>query len=287
MLRERGYQGPRARRVDAHRIHCGDGTVPRLARGKLGVTWVGHATNVLHVGGRRFVTDPVWSDRIVGGLRRMVPPGVAWDDLMEAGVDGVLVSHNHFDHMDGPTLRRFPRDTPVCVPLGMGRWFRRRRFTDVRDLDWWQETEVEDVPVRLVPSHHWSHRVPFDTNRSLWGGFVVGDAPRAIHFAGDTAYGHHFRDIRERVGKVTVTVSPIGAYEPRWFMQNVHMGPEEAVQVADDLGATHLSTMHWATFLLTPEPLMEPLERARAAWAAGGCAPADLWDLGVGETRTT
>lgn len=287
MLGQRGYQGPRARRAQAHLVPQGDGNVPSIPTTKLGVTWVGHATTILHVGGKRFLTDPVWSQRIVGGLRRLLAPGVAWDVVQEAGVDAVLVSHNHYDHMDGPTLRRLERATPIIVPLGMGAWFRRRRFTDVRELDWWRQTHIDGTPVTVVPSHHWSHRLPLDTNRALWGGFVVGSPPRAIHFAGDTAYGGHFKEIHRRLGPINVTVCPIGAYEPRWFMKSVHMAPEEAVQVAEDLGAKHLASMHWATFLLTPEPLMEPLERLQQAWVDRRRKKAGLWDLGIGETRTT
>jgi L-ascorbate metabolism protein UlaG (beta-lactamase superfamily) len=258
--------------------------LPAVPATATAVTWVGHATYVVQVGGLRVLTDPVWSRRIVGVRPRFVPPGVAWSELER--VDAVVISHNHYDHLDAPTVRRLPRDTPVLVPAGLAAWFRRRGFTDVTDLDWWESVDVGGVSFDFVPAHHWSRRTLTDTCRTLWGGWVL-TAPtgRRVYFAGDTGYGHWFSEIAGRYPGIDVALLPVGAYHPAWFMRPVHMGPEEAVRACADLGARHLASMHWGTFAMTSEPVLEPLHRLRAAWRGAGRDRADLWDLAIGESR--
>ncbi|MET8175392.1 MBL fold metallo-hydrolase [Streptomyces clavifer] len=262
--------------------------LPDVTPGELSVTWAGHASHVVRIGGLTVLTDPVWSQRIVGTPRRVTPVGVAWEDLPP--VDAVVISHNHYDHLDAPTLDRLPRDTPVFVPAGLAEWVRGRRFTRVTELDWWEAVELngEAGPVRFdfVPSHHWSRRGATDTCRSLWGGWML-TAPdgQRLYFAGDTGFGHWFAEIGGRYPGIDVALLPIGAYEPRWMLSPVHTSPEEAVQACADLGARIMSPMHWATFLLSAEPPLEPLHRVRAAWEAAGRPAADLWDLPVGGSR--
>lgn len=246
------------------------------------LTWIGHSTYAIQAQGRLLLTDPVWSRRLPGGFRRLVPPGVPWKGMPPP--DAVLVSHNHYDHMDAGTLRRLPRATRVLVPLGVGRWFHKHGFKDVVELDWWQSAGLGDLEVTLVPAHHWSRRGLTDTNDELWGGFVV-EGDKRVHFGGDTAYGHFFSEIGARFDGFDATMLPIGAYEPRWFMKTMHMDPFEAVQACRELGAKHLATMHWGTFMLTPEPVLEPLQRVRRAWSATGREREQLWDLAIGETR--
>ncbi|HEX5567741.1 MAG TPA: MBL fold metallo-hydrolase [Streptomyces sp.] len=264
------------------------GPLPGVDADTVAVTWAGHASWVVRIGGLTVLTDPVWSRRILGTPARVTPVGVPWKDLPP--VDAVVISHNHYDHLDAPTLRRLPRDTPLFVPAGLGTWCRRRRFTRVTELDWWEAAELPApggaVRFDFVPAHHWSRRTLTDTCRSLWGGWVLTDRRgQRVHFAGDTGYGHWFTEIGRRYPGIDIALLPIGAYAPRWMLRPVHTDPEEAVAACRDLGARHMAPMHWATFLLSAEPPLEPLTRVRAAWAAAGRAREDLWDLPVGASK--
>lgn len=259
--------------------------LPRAGPGQTLVTWVGHATFLIQIGGLAVLTDPVWSDRIPGVRPRLTPVGVAWTALPR--IDAVVISHNHYDHLDAPTIRRLPRDTPVLVPANLARWFHRRGFRDVTDLDWWESREIGGVRFDFVPAHHWSQRTLTDTNKSLWGGWIVTDRDGArVYFAGDTGYGPWFGEIARRYPGIDLALMPVGAYDPRWFYRFIHLSPEEAVQACLDLGARRMAPMHWGAFVLSSEPVMEPLDRTTAAWAASGRLREDLWDLAVGETRT-
>ncbi|MBA0052201.1 hypothetical protein E0L36_15205 [Streptomyces sp. AJS327] len=252
-------------------------------------TWAGHASWVLRVGGLTVLTDPVWSHRILGTPARLTPVGVAWSQLPP--VDAVVISHNHYDHLDAPTLRRLPHATPLFVPAGVGAWCRRRGFTRVTELDWWEGAELPApggarVRFDFVPSHHWSRRTLTDTCRSLWGGWVLTDSRgERVYFAGDTGYGHWFTEIGERYPGIGLALLPIGAYAPRWMLRPVHTDPEEAVRACRDLGARAMAPMHWSTFRLSAEDPLEPLVRVRAAWAATGRPRSELWDLPVGGSR--
>ncbi|MFO1532739.1 MAG: MBL fold metallo-hydrolase [Thermoplasmatota archaeon] len=282
ILREGGFR-PKDAQADAPRVPRQTAPLPALQPTQASLTWIGHATFVVRMAGRTILTDPVWSDRLPGRIPRLVPPGMAWADLPT--IDAVVVSHNHYDHQDAGTLKRLPRATPVFVGLGGGHWFRRRGFTDVTELDWWQDATRDGVTYSFVPSHHWSRRGLFDQNRTLWGGWVMTGGGHKAYFAGDTGYGKWFREIGEHHPGIETAMLPIGAYDPSWFMRPVHMDPDEAVQALRDMGAKSLATMHWGTFPLTREPILQPLERVRAAWEKSGRQRADLWDLAVGETK--
>lgn len=271
------------------------GPLPLPGPGAVALTWVGHASWVIRIGGLTVLADPVWSRRIFGTPARVTPVGVRWEDLPH--IDAVVISHNHYDHLDAPTLKRLPRDTALLVPAGLAPWCRRRGFTHVTELDWWEAVELPApdggvVRFDFVPAHHWSKRGLIDTCRSLWGGWVLTAPPGAddtpghrLYFAGDTGYGHWFTEIGDRYPGIDLALLPIGAYEPRWMLRPVHLDPEEAVRAHGDLRARRMAPMHWATFLLSAEPPTEPLRRAHAAWAATGRPREDLWDLPVGGSR--
>ncbi|SFB54441.1 L-ascorbate metabolism protein UlaG, beta-lactamase superfamily [Amycolatopsis marina] len=281
ILREGGFRGPTD---NADRIPVLRGGLPSLEPGTSTWTWIGHSTYLVRTGGISVLTDPVWSTKIPGVPPRLTPPGVAWADLPE--IDAVLISHDHYDHLDAPTVRKLPRHTPILVGAGLGRWFRKRGFSEVVELDWWESAEVGGVRFDFTPAHHWSRRSMFDTCRSLWGGWVITPqhGPRSYH-CGDSGYGTWFGEIGDRYPGIEVAMMPIGAYEPRWFMRAVHMDPAEAVRALGDLGARRLAAMHWGTFVLTREPVEQPLELIRKEWATAGRDAADLWALAVGETR--
>ncbi|MGK5532637.1 MBL fold metallo-hydrolase [Streptomyces sp. URMC 129] len=265
------------------------GPLPPADARTVAVTWAGHASWVIRMGGLTVLTDPVWSRKILATPARITPVGVAWADLPP--VDAVVISHNHYDHLDAPTLRRLPRRTALFVPAGLGAWCRRRGFTRVTELDWWEAAELPApgggaVRFDFVPAHHWSKRTLTDTCRSLWGGWVLTDgAGRRIYFAGDTGYGHWFTEIGARYPGIDLAMLPIGAYDPPWLQRAVHTDPEEAVRAWRDVGAARMAPMHWATFLLSAEPPLEPLIRVRAAWRAAGLPAGRLWDLPVGGSR--
>jgi L-ascorbate metabolism protein UlaG (beta-lactamase superfamily) len=247
------------------------------------LTWVGHASFVLKLDGRLFATDPVWSRRLSGVLARRVPPGVALDAIPP--IDVVLVSHNHRDHFDLPSLKRIGPSALYVVPLGNAELLRKLGLTNVVELDWWQTHTLGQTQITLVPARHWSMRNPWDRNNMLWGGFVIRSSEGVVYHSGDTALFDGFSEIGKRCGPIDWALLPIGAYEPRWFMQPQHMNPDDAVQAFEHLGARTFVAMHWGTFKLTDEPLSEPPVRLRALWNSHGLDEKRLWVLDVGETR--
>jgi L-ascorbate metabolism protein UlaG (beta-lactamase superfamily) len=247
------------------------------------LTWVGHASFVVRLGGQLVATDPIWSERISGLIPRLAPPGVALERLPP--IDVVTLSHNHYDHLDLPTLRRIGPQATYVVPLGNARFLAPLGLPRVIELDWWQSHRIGSLTVTLVPARHWSMRAPWNRNDALWGGFVLeGPEGRAYH-AGDTALFDGFVEIGRRFGPIDWALLPIGAYEPRWFMEPQHMNPDDALVAFERLEARHFVAMHWGTFKLTDEPLDEPPARIRSLWQARGFERERLWLLGLGETR--
>lgn len=245
------------------------------------LTWIGHATYLVQLGGRAILTDPVYSTRLAV-IPRNVAPGVALGDLPR--IDVVTVSHNHRDHMDAATLRRLGPEPVYVVPAGTESWFRRAGLPRVVPMQWWQEEEVEGVRVTFVPSQHWSRRGLLDENTSLWGGFLLEREGVRVYHSGDTAWFDGFAEIGRRAGTIHAAMLPIGAYEPRWFMRTQHMNPDEAVRAFAALGAERFFAMHWGTFKLTDEALDEPPLRLREAWDEHGL-PLDKQHVpAIGET---
>lgn len=270
-------------------------TRPRAALEDVTCTWIGHATFLIQIGGCNVLTDPMWGDRASPvpfiGPRRHVPPAMALDLLPP--IDVVLQSHNHYDHLDDRTVRALARAHPGAVwlvPLGLAPFVRRRGARHVSELDWWEAGLAGPLTVTSAPAQHFSGRGPTDRNRTLWCSWVLRAGSRAVYFGGDSGFHPQFAAIGSRLGPFDATLLPIGAYEPRWFMRPVHMNPEEAVQAYRDLtdggaNAAVFVGMHWGTFRLTDEPLDEPPRRTRAAWAAAGLQPDQLWVPRHGETR--
>jgi L-ascorbate metabolism protein UlaG (beta-lactamase superfamily) len=261
---------------------------PALDGAPAAVTFVGHATFLIQTAAGNILTDPMYSQRAgplgVLGPRRVRQPAVRFDDLPP--VSTVLLSHNHYDHCDLRTLGMLAeRFNPIVVtPLGNGALVRSAGIRRVEELDWWQEATTSPLPIVLTPAQHFSARGPLDRNRALWGGFMLGAGGRRIFFAGDTAYASFLRDVRERLGPIDLALLPIGAYEPRWFMQAVHMNPAEAVQAHLDLEASESVGMHFGTFQLTTEGIDEPLRALEEARRARNIPPSRFRTLGFGES---
>jgi len=260
-------------------VHNDGSAILRAARPAL--TWLGHATYLVQLGGLSVLIDPVLSDRILA-LRRQVPLGVAFERLPP--IDVVLVTHNHRDHMDAPSLLRIGPRARYLVPQGLASWFRREHLDDVVELGWWQHHETRGVRITFVPSQHWSQRGAFDRNASLWGGYVIEDGTHRVYHSGDTAYFDGFGQIGSRLGVIHAAMLPIGAYAPRWFMETQHMNPSDAVQAFRDLRAERFVAMHWGTFRLTDEPLSEPPELTREQWQTQQLEASRLSIPAIGET---
>ena len=247
------------------------------------LTWVGHASFVMRLGNAFVAVDPIFSERISGVVKRLAPVGLSYDALPP--LDVVCLTHNHRDHLDMATLKRLGQKPLYVVPLGNGPLLKDAGFPHVVELDWWETHRTGDLEITLVPARHWSMRFPWDRNDMLWGGYVFRGQEGTAYHSGDTALWDMFREIGQRCGPIDWAMLPIGAYEPRWFMEPQHMNPEDAGQAFEMLGARTFVAMHWGTFKLTDEPTGEPPGRIRAWFAERGIDPSRLWLLDVGETR--
>jgi N-acyl-phosphatidylethanolamine-hydrolysing phospholipase D len=268
---------------------------PRAECGYRSVTWVGHATALLQLGPVNLLTDPMWSERASPlqwlGPRRLMSPGLDFDALPP--LDVVLLSHNHYDHLDARTVRRIARrfpDTPWLCPLGVGELLRRFGVRHAVERDWWQTVDGATFSATCAPARHFSARGLRDRNETLWCGWVIEADGARVFFAGDTALHPAFAEIGARFAAFDLVMLPIGAYEPRWFMRRVHMNPEDAVAAYRMLhngaaAAPPCVAMHWGTFRLTDEPLDEPPTRFARCWTEAGLPGQANWTLVHGETR--
>ncbi len=256
-----------------------------IPTGSAAVTFIGHASFLLRVGGLTILTDPVFSERCSpvswAGPRRVRAPGLALDALPP--IDLILLSHNHYDHMDLPSLRRLHvRDAPPIITT-LGNTKTLAGLGPVRELDWWQTAAHGGFTITATPARHFARRGFNDMNRTLWAGFMLRSPEGAILFCGDSGAGPHWAAIRERLGPPGLALIPIGAYEPRWLMAPVHMNPAEAVQAHLDLGSKRSIGMHFGTFQLTDEAMDAPIKGLAASAAQHGLGDA-FGVLGFGET---
>jgi N-acyl-phosphatidylethanolamine-hydrolysing phospholipase D len=268
---------------------------PRAADGDVVITWIGHSSFLLQIGSTNILLDPIWSERASPvsflGPRRIIAPGVDFDALPP--IDLVLVSHDHYDHLDLTTVRRIAARHPQAewiAPLGVGAWLRRRGVIVAAELDWWHSTRTHRLDITCTPAQHFSGRRFTNRNSTLWCSWAIRAGERAVFFAGDTARHPEFGAITRRLGPFDASFIPIGAYDPRWFMRSVHMAPDESVSAYSDIAAANFGrpcifvAMHWGTFRLTDEPLDEPPALTHAAWSAAARDPTLLWVPACGET---
>jgi N-acyl-phosphatidylethanolamine-hydrolysing phospholipase D len=274
---------------------------PRATGADLVLTWVGHSTFLVQVGGLNILTDPMWSDRASPipfvGPRRWVKPGIAMHELPP--IDVVVLSHDHYDHLDKRSVNRMARlhaEARWLAPLGLGRRLRQWGAQAVAEMDWWEELGMHGVLFACVPAQHYSARGLRERWRSLWCGWVMrADEGKRVYFAGDTAYFPEFAAIGARYGPFDAALMPIAGYLPRDYMKYVHLSPEDAVRAFTELRAAAgdapdrepvFVPMHWGTFKLSDEAMDEPVMLLERAWRERGAAASDLWLLMHGETRT-
>ena len=259
-----------------------------LRQGGDRITWLGHSSFLLRLGAVTLLTDPFLTDHASPfpplGPRRFAPPALRPEDL--PAVDVILLSHNHYDHLDRQTLKRLSNRERITLvtALGVGRYLGDLGFGQVLELDWHQPATVTGLTVTALPAVHFSKRGLFDRNATLWCGFLIEVPGHRIYFAGDTAYGPMFEEVGSAYAPVDLAMVPIGAYAPRLLMRGSHCTPEEAVAIAGHLRARQLVAMHWGTIRLTDEPPFEPPVRFRTAALAAGYPPEACHVPAIGET---
>ena len=277
-----------ARTSDVPRV-ANDGAALRANGSDPTVTWIGHATVLVQLQGTNLLTDPHWGERASplswAGPKRLQPPGLAFEDLPP--IDVVLISHDHYDHLDLGTVKRLAatHDPVFVVALGLKAWFAEQGISRVIELDWWESVEHRGLRIVCTPAQHFSQRTLWDGNTRLWASWAVVGTTRRFYFSGDTGYFDGFREIGERLGPFDLTAMAIGAYRPASIMRFVHLTPEQAVQAHGDLKGATLLGIHWGTFDLAEEPLDEPPTRMLVEAARRNLPPDHAWIVKLGETR--
>jgi L-ascorbate metabolism protein UlaG (beta-lactamase superfamily) len=261
-----------------------------LSAGDISITFVNHATFLIQLSGLNILTDPVWSKRASpiswAGPKRVRKPGIEFDKLPE--IDLILISHNHYDHLDIATLRKLSKrfSPTVLVASGDKKLVESAGFKNVYQFDWWEEIQINpDLKVTFTPAQHFSSRSLTDRNKSLWGSYMVSYRGQLIYFGGDAGYSNHFSEIKKRLGAPDIALLGIGAYEPRWFMKTMHMNPSEAVMAHKDLESRQSIGMHFGTFKLSSEAIDQPLIDLKEALVTEGLSHDKFVTLEEGETR--
>ena len=253
------------------------------------VAWIGHATFLIKLGDTTIITDPLFSKNIgplIFGPKRYVESAIRLNEIPET--DLFLLTHNHYDHLDYSTIRNFPhKKSKVLVPLKLSKYFTRNGFKNVNELDWYDDIKVNDLKITLLPAVHWSKRSLNDTNKTLWGNFLIEYKDKKILFACDTGYGNIYKELGEKYGPIDLTFINIGAYDFRpMFEKSVyHANPEEALNIAQDLKSKKVIGMHWGTVVLSLEPIMEPPVRFKANAEKYGFKKEDAIIFKIGEVQ--
>ena len=253
------------------------------------VTWLGHASFLIRTGGKIILTDPFLgktAGKMGFGPKRFVPAALCVDQLPK--VDILLMSHNHYDHLDAQTIEAYPykAETQVIVPLGLGEFFTRRGYQKVAEQDWWDTWMMPGLSIKTLPAVHFSGRGLFDRKKTLWASFAIETPDGKIWFSGDTAWGEVFKEVGEKAGPFDYAIVGIGAYEPSTIMVEVHATPEEGIAIAKAVGAKKAIGMHWGTIMLTPEDPFEAPVRFRKAAGDQGYGMDNALILKIGETRS-
>ncbi|MDB9825609.1 MBL fold metallo-hydrolase [Candidatus Pelagibacter sp.] len=253
------------------------------------ITWIGHATFLIKLGNTTIITDPVFSKNagpLIFGPDRFTEPALNLNEIPKT--DLFLLTHNHYDHLDKSTIRKFPfKDAKVLLPLKLGKYF-KPRFKDINEMDWYDEIKInDDLKVTFLPAVHWSKRSLTDTNKTLWGNFLIEYKGKKIFFACDTGYGNIYKDLGKKYGPIDITIINIGAYDfkPMFDKSIYHTTPEEALNVAQDLKSKKIIGMHWGTFVLSLEPIMEPPKRFKDSAKNFGFEKEDAIIFKVGEFK--
>jgi L-ascorbate metabolism protein UlaG (beta-lactamase superfamily) len=273
------------------RIEAEPGPPPpkKVGPGRLRVTFINHATTLVQLDGKNILTDPVWSERVspvsFAGPSRYRPPGIRFEDLPP--IDAVVISHNHYDHLDMPTLKRLQESHSPSFFVGLGNaaLLRDEGIAEVVELDWWQSHHLGALEMVAVPAQHFSGRGLCDRDGTLWVGWALSSAHGLVYFAGDTGMGPHFKEIRQRLGEPRLAILPIGAYLPRWFMELIHIDPAQAVEAHRILGAFRSVAMHFGTFALADEAMDQAPRDLAVALEAQRVSSDDFWVLDFGEGR--
>ncbi len=259
----------------------------QVPMGAMRVTFINHATTLIQLDGVNVITDPIYAERCspvsFAGPKRVRPPGIRFEDLPR--IDVIVLSHNHYDHLDVATLKRLTELYPharIFAGLGNAAFLTAQKLGNVTELDWWEHREVNGVTITSVPNQHFSNRGVTDGDGTLWSAWALTGSNGSAFFGGDTGYGPHFKTVGDRLGPFRLAVLPIGAYKPEWFMSPIHMSPEQAVEAANDLRAGLSVPMHYGTFNLADDGETEPLEALAAALQK---RPTSFAVLGFGEGR--
>ena len=252
------------------------------------VTWIGHSTVLFQMGGKTVITDPVFSDRCspvsFAGPKRYQKPALTVAELPP--VDFAVISHNHYDHLDKASVLALGESVHWLVPLGVKAWFTDLGIKNVTELDWWQEITIGDVRFVATPTQHWSARGVLDRFETLWASWLVEVEGVRFWFGGDTGYNPvQFKEIGERFAPIDLAAIPIGAYEPRWFMKDMHVNPQEALLIHNDIGARWSFGIHWGTFQLTDEAPLDPRQVLLKFRDQMGLSEDDFTTLAIGETH--